>query len=240
MKPVDIARESIADRMRQVLMERIIDGTYLPGTRLVEMEIAREFRTSQAPVREALCALEAAHFLETEPYRGTRVRQVDERESREAYQVRAVLEKLAVQLGAARLRERLRELRAEADATLSAAKGGDVTRFLHHNIRFHQMIVEAADNAVLQRTWEALVFTVGARARAASTASDMTAVAREHRAIVEAIARGDAKAAGRILRRHGEVLFQAAAEVEPRTLRRSRGQPSELAERASAVGVGRR
>jgi DNA-binding GntR family transcriptional regulator len=68
----------------------------------------------------------------------------------------------------------------------------------------------------------------------------MTAVAREHRAIVEAIARGDAKAAGRILRRHGEVLFQAAAEVEPRTLRRSRGQPSELAERASAVGVGRR
>jgi DNA-binding GntR family transcriptional regulator len=163
---------------------------------------------------------------------------VGERESRDAYQVRAVLEKLAVQLGAARLRERLRELRTEADATLSAAKCGNVTRFLHHNIRFHQMIVEAADNAVLQRTWAALVFTVGARA--VRTASDLTAVAREHREIVEAIARGDTKAAGRILRRHGEALFQVAAEVEPRTLRRSRGRASEPATRVAAVATDRR
>ena len=229
MKQVDIARESVADRVRQVLMDRIIDGTYRSGTRLVEMDIAHEFRTSQAPVREALRALEAAHFLETEPYRGTRVRQVGEREWREAFQVRAVLEKLAVQLGAARLRERLRDLRAEADATLSAAKAGDVTRFLHHNIRFHQMIVEASDNAVLHRTWAALVFTVGARARAARTADDMTAVAKEHREIVDAIARGDAKAAGRLLRRHGEVLAERPVDGErppSNRIRRRASQPA--------------
>src|SRR5580704_12754621 len=102
MKTVDIARESIADRVRQVLTERIVNGMYLPGSRLVELQLARELNVSQAPVREALCALEAAHFVETEPYRGTRVRRIDERECREAYQVRAVLEELAVQLGAGR------------------------------------------------------------------------------------------------------------------------------------------
>jgi len=106
-KPADIARESLADRVRQVLMERIIDGTYPPATRLVEMQIARELNISQAPVREAFCALEAARLVETEPYRGTRVREVSDRECREAYQVRAVLEELAAQLGATRLREQL-------------------------------------------------------------------------------------------------------------------------------------
>jgi len=125
--------------------------------------------------------------------------------------VRAVLEELAAQLGNGNLQARLRELRAEADATLAAAKRGDVMRYLHHNIRFHQMIVEAAENEVLQQTWESLGFTVGARVRASRASGDMIAVAKEHREIVEAVARGEAKAAGRLLRRHAEVLVEGKA-----------------------------
>jgi DNA-binding GntR family transcriptional regulator len=218
-KPADIVRESLADRVRQVLMERMIDGTYQPGTRLVEMQIARELNISQAPVREAFCVLEAARFVETEPYRGTRVRRIGERECREAYQVRAVLEELAAQLGTASLRKRLRELRVEADAAMAAARRGDVVRYLHHNVRFHRMIVEAADNAVLHRTWESLSFTVGARVRASRTSGDMLAVAGEHRQIVEAVSRGDGNAAGRLLRHHAEVLVESPVDVgdEPQT-----------------------
>ncbi len=209
----ELARASLADRVHQVLMERIIDGRYAPGTRLVEMQIARELNISQAPVREALCTLEAARFVETAPYRGTRVRQIGERECREAYQVRAVLEELALQLGAATLREHLREFREEAEAAMAAARRGNVVRYLHHNVRFHQMIVDAADNSVLRQTWESLGFTVGARVRASRTSGDMIAVAKEHLLIVDALARGEGKAAGRLLRHHAEVLVERAAEV---------------------------
>jgi DNA-binding GntR family transcriptional regulator len=214
MKPADIARESIAERVRQVLIERIIDGTYAPGTRLIELQLARELKISQAPVREAFCALEAARFVETQPYRGTRVRSVDPRECREAYQVRAVLEELAVQLGAARLRKRLPELRAESDAALTAARQRNLVRYLSHNVRFHRIIIDAADNEVLRRTWDSLSFTVGARARAARTSDDMITVAREHRRIVQALARGDIKGAERTLRHHTEVLARSASEDE--------------------------
>jgi DNA-binding GntR family transcriptional regulator len=155
-----------------------------------------------------LCALEVSRFVETQPYRGTRVRRIGERECREAYQVRAVLEELAVRIGLGRLRERMRELRAEAEATMTAAKRGDVLRYLRHNVRFHQMIVAAADNAVLRQTWESLSFTVGARVRASRATGDMIAIASEHRQIIEALTRGDAKAAGRLLRLHAEVLFE--------------------------------
>lgn len=218
VNPVEISRQSIADRVRQLLMERIIDGSYPPGMRLVEMQIAREFNTSQAPVREALRTLEAARIVETVPHRGTRVRQVGERERRGAYQVRAVLEELAAQLGAARLRERIRDLRAEADATVAAARREDVAGYLLHNTHFHEMIVEAADNAVLRHAWESLSFTVGGRARAARTSADVTAIAKEHREIVQALAHGDGKTAGRLLRRHSEVLIEGIAEAEvPKT-----------------------
>ncbi len=230
LKPADIARESLADRVRQVLIDRIFDGSYPPNTRLIEMQIARELNISQTPVREALRALEAARLVETQPYRGTRVRRISDSERREACQVRAVLEELAARLGAARLREHLRELRVEADAALAAARQNDVVRYLHHNVRFHGMIVEAADNAVLRRTWESLGFSVGARVRAARTTGDMIAVAKEHRQIIDALARGDGKAAARLLRRHVEVIVGSASEAEPRTsnhARRWAGEPGE-------------
>jgi len=214
LKSADIvAKESLADRVRQILIERIIEGSYSPGTRLVEMQIARELNISQAPVREALRALEAARFVETEPHRGTRVRRIAQRECREAYQVRAVLEELAAQLGASRLRDRLREFRAEADASMAAARRGDVVRYLHHNVRFHRMIVDSADNAVLRQTWESLSFTVGARVRASRASGDMIAVADEHRLIVRAVAHTDRKALARLLRHHAEVLIEGPVET---------------------------
>ena len=44
-----LERDCMSDRIRRVLAERIIGGQLLPGERLVEMRIAQEFRTSQAP-----------------------------------------------------------------------------------------------------------------------------------------------------------------------------------------------
>lgn len=202
-----IRRECMGDRVKQILLDRIHDGSYPPGMRLVELHIARELNTSQAPVREALHELEAARIVETEPYRGTRVRRVSDTEQREGYQVRAVLEELAAQLGVARLREQVRELRAEADASVAAAKAGDVAAYVHHNLSFHQMIVDAAENAVLTRTWESLGFSIGSHVRASSALGDLLPIAREHQEIADALAQGKGKVAGKLLRHHAEALM---------------------------------
>ena len=45
-----------------------MSGELAPGTRLIELQIARELNTSQGPVREALCELEGLELIETEPY----------------------------------------------------------------------------------------------------------------------------------------------------------------------------
>jgi DNA-binding GntR family transcriptional regulator len=201
-----ILREGMADRVRRILLERILEGAYPPGTRLVELQIARELNVSQAPVREALRELEAARIVETEPYRGTRVRRVSPQEQKQGYQVRGALEELAAQLGSARLREKIRELRAEADASVAAAKADDVATYVHHTLSFHRMIVEASGNSVLVRTWDSLTFSIGAHVRGRRATMDLLTIAREHQQIAEALGRGDGRLAGRLLRRHAEAL----------------------------------
>ncbi len=217
MQENSIVRECLAHRIKQLLLTRILDGTYPPGHRLVELQIAHELKTSQAPVREALCQLEAAGLIETEPYRGTRVRAVSEREMREAYQVRAVLEELAAQLGIARLQKEIKLLQSEAEASIAAARKGDLNGYVTHNLLFHRTIVCAADNQVLQRTWESLEFSVGSHARLAPGKFDVLNSAREHIRIAAAIERADAKEAGRLLRLHSESLIPVTALAnEPR------------------------
>src|SRR5262249_53910326 len=64
-----VRRDCMRGQIRRELLRRIIEGHYKPGDRLVELQIAREFDTSQAPVREALRELEAVRLVETETYR---------------------------------------------------------------------------------------------------------------------------------------------------------------------------
>lgn len=59
-----ISRSVLSDTVKDRLLEAILDGRYPPGSRIIETRAAREFGTSQAPVREALRDLEALGVVE--------------------------------------------------------------------------------------------------------------------------------------------------------------------------------
>src|SRR5665213_2669898 len=90
-----ITRVMLHDIIRERIVERILDNTYPPGMRLVESAIAREFGTSQGPIREALRDLEGMRLIESEPHRGARVRRISIAELSQVYPVRAALEEVA-------------------------------------------------------------------------------------------------------------------------------------------------
>ena len=97
-----VARTVLREQVKEVLLERILRGELQPGDRLVETRIAQELGTSQAPVREALRDLELANLVESEPFRGSRVRGVSEDDLLQVFPVRAVLEELAAKEAARR------------------------------------------------------------------------------------------------------------------------------------------
>ena len=70
-----IQRESMAERIKDILLKRILSGELAPGTRLIELQVAKELNTSQAPVRETLRQLESMELIVTATYKSSRSRQ---------------------------------------------------------------------------------------------------------------------------------------------------------------------
>src|SRR4051812_23896367 len=194
----------MSDRIRRVLAERIIEGQLAPGERLVEMRIAEEFRTSQAPVREALRELETLRLVQSEPYRGTRVREVGEREMAEAYAVRAVLEQAAAEAAAPHLKGNVEGLRRILAELREAALAADRESYARHDVDFHRGIVEAAGNRILLQTWDSLGFEARVRIMLARKEPDLPRFATCHDPILDALEAGDGIEAGRLLREHAE------------------------------------
>ena len=156
-------RESMRDRVKQVLLKRILDGTYKPGDRLIELQLARELDTSQAPVREALRELEVMRLVESQTYRGTRVREISQRELQESYQVRGELEALAARLAAPKFYANPEPLQATLAALEAAAASEDFEQFTRCNTEFHRLIVETSGNSVLLRVWDSLAIEAWTR-----------------------------------------------------------------------------
>jgi len=107
-------RRCMSDHICAELSRRIFDGTLKAGQRLVELDIAREFDTSQTPVREALRELESQRLVESEPYRGTRVRATSRQEMADAYAVRGTLEEMAARLAASTIQRECQEFETSA------------------------------------------------------------------------------------------------------------------------------
>lgn len=204
---MEVRRDCIRAQIRRVLLTRILDGTYRPGDRLKELQIAREFQTSQGPVREALRELEALRLVESETYRGTRVRAISPLEMREAAEVRGVLEQAAAAKAAGRLKGNAAPLHAELDALRAAAATGDLDAYSRCNMAFHRRIVEASGNAVMLRVWDSLMLEVRTRIGLNQLDLDLPAVAETHLPIIEALERGDGERAGSLLRAHAEMFI---------------------------------
>ena len=205
-------RESTSARLRTLILQRIIDGQYPPGHRLKELLLAREFDTSQAPVREALRELEATGVIESEPHRGSRIRTVSARELSEAYQVVAVLEQLAGELAAGQFSGRETLLQRQADKVRRAYEKGSMQEYARHDLAFHRMIVAAAAIQVLLENWDALHFDIRTRLFLGHSKPSLQSTLDLHDEIVKALVQGKRKLAGRLLRMHSEAFCPGGSE----------------------------
>lgn len=208
-----IQRISIAQQIRERLLDRIACGQLQPGDRVVEARVAEEMSASSIPVREAIRELVAMGVLQSAPHRGAWVRQVSLSETMQAFQVRSVLEPLAVELAAPQFLRRCRALRAVVQQIVRAARQRDFASYQHHNQIFHRTLVEAAGNQVLLRVWDSLAFDVRTRfTMDYLTTVDPVAIALEHQPIVEALDRGAAEEAAELLRSHSNGLVEYLRE----------------------------
>jgi DNA-binding GntR family transcriptional regulator len=152
-----ITRNVLADQVRDYLLQSIFSGRFPPDSRIVETRVAKELGTSQAPVREALRALEALGVVEILPFKGARVRRPSSQELVEAYEVRATLERLGARLGVPRMTDAdLAEITVLHDALQAAAASGDRHQVAERDAAFHARVLALSNNRSLDRVWRSL------------------------------------------------------------------------------------
>ena len=184
------------------LADSIRDGALAPGTRLREEDLAASLQMSRTPVREALRRLQDEGLLSQDAQRGMAVARLDHQMMTELYLMRDVLEGTAARLAARHASDAevavLRDL-MEVEAKL----GRDARQLARHNQRFHEALYLAAHNRYLLKTLNALrdAMALLGETTYAAPGRAKSALA-EHRAIVEAIAAGDAAAAEAAARAH--------------------------------------
>ncbi|MFC4274572.1 GntR family transcriptional regulator [Achromobacter aloeverae] len=87
---------SAEEEAYQYVQQEIRQGRLLPGQRVVTEAIAARIGTSRMPVRSALLRLASEGLLDMRANRGAVVRSLNARELLEVFEIRAVLEGLAV------------------------------------------------------------------------------------------------------------------------------------------------
>lgn len=196
----------LREHVKDTIMTRILSGEYGPGERLVETRLAREFETSQVPVREALRDLESMRLVESEPFRGARVRDVSRQELAEIYSVRSAIEELAVRRAAVDLDGEVGELERHLAAMEKAAGECDRHEQVRSDVAFHQAIVDASGNSILGEVWRSLCIEGRTMITTLRTGIDLEELAAIHEPIIRAIRAKDPDAAAVAMHRHFEVL----------------------------------
>jgi DNA-binding GntR family transcriptional regulator len=193
-------RATSTDSIYQILRQKILDSELFPGSNYLEQDLAMMLGVSRTPIREALIRLQADNLVQVIPRHGIKVLPLAPSDMKEIYQVLMGLEPMAAaQVAAMRpSAAALRPMTKACDRMTAANRSGDVETWVAADEDFHSGIVALCGNARLisivancsDQVHRARRFTIKLRPHPNPERS-----IREHREILDAISKGDAKAA---------------------------------------------
>ena len=195
--------ETARDYALRILKNNIITMDLEPGAMVSENELAAQMGLSRTPVREALMSLAKVKLIEVYPQRGSAVAPIDYDLVEEATFMRGVLEASVVEL-ACEMASTEQKVALEENVALQERylAEGRMEALMQLDNELHHLLFVIARK---EQTWEMLSgFTVHfdrVRRMALDAPRNDRNVA-DHRAIVQAVAAGNAKEARRAMEVH--------------------------------------
>ena len=197
------ASENLTQRIADSITTAIVERRLMPGTKLAEQKIADIFKVSRTLVRQALMQLSRDHLITLEPARGARVAEPGIEEAKQVFEARNMLEAALIRRAARELSDaQIAALRAHLKAEADAVHRTDVSGRTRLLADFHVVIAQMLGNAVLARMLGDLVSRCSLIALMYQSAHSAEHSAAEHVAIVDALARRDARAAVKLMAQH--------------------------------------
>jgi DNA-binding GntR family transcriptional regulator len=195
--------ELLSTSVKKLLLDRIMNGHYAPGERIIELQVSKELGTSQSPVREALRDLAAIGIVTIHSRRGARVRLPTGKELADISLVRSEIDALAATLAAPLLDEvvlgGLREAYAEMER--HHADGNHVA-LTQADAEFHRIIATTSANQAIRHVFDQLEPFARTFITLTLPTADVGSIIVEHRLILEALEQRQAAVAAERARQH--------------------------------------
>lgn len=210
------AASSVTERITHAITQAIVERRLMPGTKLVEQQLADIFDCSRTLVRQALNQLSRDRLVRLEPARGAFVAEPGVEEARQVFEVRQMLETamlgdLCDRITPAQLRQLRSHLKQEREAVSRTDVPGR-TRLLAD---FHVLLARMQGNEVLAQLLTDLLSRSSLIALMYQSSHSAAASQAEHEAIVDALEARDKRALMKLLKQHlGNV--EANLRLHPR------------------------
>lgn len=210
---------ALVDHVRDVIERKIVTGEIRAGQKLNANTFAKAMGVSRSPVREALRAIEQAGLAQAIPNRGVFVRAPDLAEALDLYDVRIGLARQAGRLLALRAtKEQLEELNALYDDMDKARSAEDPDTYHQINLVFHTRLMQFTGNQWLFALDERIKKQLQLFLRKGiSSLAQLRMSNADHRAVLDAIAAGDAEGAAAAYERHSITGKQRMLDTVGRT-----------------------
>lgn len=216
MTTTHAAPPTLGEWIDRKLRSAILSGELAPGERLVVAALADRWQVSPTPLREAFQRLAAAGLVELTSQRGARVTAVSAKEMHEIYELRELLEPLALERSLSRADDSWRQLVGDTYERLIAAlrtEDIDLLELEEHHRAFHRALLSGCDSDWLLRMIDWLSeHSVRYRLLSLVPRGGHDEVVGEHERLRDACLDGDSTAAISHLRRHLGLTVESIAD----------------------------
>ncbi|MEZ6044492.1 MAG: GntR family transcriptional regulator [Planctomycetaceae bacterium] len=205
-----IHRISLADSVYETLVEAIVEGQLPPGTSLSSVDLSQQLQVSRTPVTELLQRLAHDGLVEQLSNRKAQVMQLSFEDISEIYEMRMMLEGAAAERAATRLSpETIRSLIQEANRLKSRRREvGWHEQAIEYDLRFHQILAEAADNKRMAEDILRYRRLVRCFCRMTGSEQNLLAALKEHLNILRMLEQRKPAAARKAMVQHIKQRFQ--------------------------------
>lgn len=195
---------SLGGRVFQKLREDILSGKYEENEELKEVAIGEEMGVSRTPVREAFRQLELEGLIQIIPNKGAYVTGITEKDVKDIYMIRSLLEGLCAKWATEHITEvQLEEMEENVYLGKFHAEKGHLDQMSELDNRFHEILYEACDSKMLEHQLKDFhQYVLRVRKKTLNSKNRGPKSNLEHEAILEAIKSGDGDKAQKLARDH--------------------------------------